>query len=315
MNTHEWGVFGVRTIVALLAVLLLLGGCGVGQPAQSVRLSNTSPNPAVPADSNPETKPLRIAAASIVSPQETIRSYGLFFAYLEQKVGRPIELVQRQTYEETYELLRYGTLDLALVCTYVYVRGHDEIGLDLLGGPEVNGKAQYQSFIIVRSDSDIQSFSDLHGKRFAFTDPLSNSGRLYPLSLLKQAETETGTFFASTTFTYSHDNSIKAVVQGLTDGAAVDSLVYDQWVRKNPDLGVTLRVIGRSDLFPSPPMVASRRLDPAVKEAVRQAILTMHENPEGRAILDQLGIGRFVPQSDADYAPVRALARKVGALP
>lgn len=305
----------MRKTVVLLAVLGLLVGCGGRPPARFVRLYHTSPSPAVSASSNPEMKPIRFAAAPIISPQETMRSYGLFFAYLEKRVGRPIELVQRQTYEETYELLRYGTLDLALVCTYVYVRGHDEIGLELLGGPEVNGKAEYQSLIIVRADSEIERFSELRGKRFAFTDPLSTSGRLYPLSLVSQAGTDAGTYFSSATFTYSHDNSIKAVVQGLADGAAVDSLVFDHWVQKNPALGATLRVIDRSQVFPSPPIVASRRLDPAVKEAVRQAILTMHEDPEGQVILNQLGIGRFVSQSDADYAPVRALARQVGALP
>jgi phosphonate transport system substrate-binding protein len=259
--------------------------------------------------------PIRIAAASIVSPQETIRSYGLFFNYLEQKVGRPIELVQRKTYEETYELLRFGTLDMAMVCTYIYVKGHDEIGLDLLAAPQVNGKAEYRSVVIVRADSKIEKFADLAGKRFAYTDPLSTTGRLYPLTMLKARGVDPGTFFSSTTYTYSHDNSVKAVVQGIVDGASVDSLVFDQLVQKNPDLGLSLRVIERSAWMPSPPVVISKRVDPQLREAFRQALLTMHEDPEGKKILAELGIERYVLQRDEDYAPVREIARKAGVLP
>jgi phosphonate transport system substrate-binding protein len=309
-------VFPMRRIAGtILAAVMLLSGCAGSAETRQVRLTNTATTPAVPSDSSPETMPIRIAAASIVSPQETIRSYGLFFSYLEQKVGRPIELVQRKTYEETYELLRFGSLDMAMICTFIYVKGHNEIGLDLLAAPQVNGKAEYRSVIIVRADSKIEKFADLAGKRFAFTDPLSSSGRLYPLTLLKARGVEAGAFFSSTTYTYSHDNSVKAVVQGVVDGAAVDSMVFDQLVSKNPDLGLSLRVIERSAWMPSPPMIVSKRVDPALREAFRQALLTMHEDPEGKKILGDLGVEQFVLQQDEDYAPVRELARKAGMLP
>jgi len=306
----------VRRIAGtFLLAFFLLAGCSQSSNVRQVRLTNVASAPAVPADSSPETMPIRVAAASIVSPQETIRSYGLFFNYLEREVGHQIDLVQRKTYEETYDLLRYGTLDMAMVCTYLYVRGHDEIGVDLLAAPQVNGRAQYRSLVIVRADSQIEDFGDLAGKRFAFTDPLSTSGRLYPLSVLRELGVEPGAFFASTTYTYSHDNSIKAVVQGVVDGAAVDSLVFDQWAVKNPELGLSLRVVDHSDWLPSPPMIVSKKVDPHLREAFREALLGMHEDPEGKRILAELGIEQFVLQRDEDYAPVRELARKAGVLP
>lgn len=305
----------MRRAMRLVILPLLLAGCMAAPPVREVSLAPTMATGAVTADASPADRPLRIAAASVVSPQETIRNYGVFFAYLEKQVGRPLELVQRQTYEETYDLLKYGTLDIAMVCTYVYVLGHAEIGLELLAGPEVNGRAEYQSFIITRSDSGIMELDDLAGKRFAFTDPLSTSGRLYPLALLRARNLDPGTFFGSTTYTYSHDNSIKAVAEGVVDAAAVDSLVYEQWVKLNPDLGANLQVIDRSAAMPSPPMVVSNRMDPELRNAFREALLHMHEDPAGRQILTDLGIDRFVPQDDADYAAVRALAEGAGLQP
>lgn len=305
----------MRRFVGSLLALALLTGCGSLRPVERVSLRDVAPRDAVAAEASPDTKPIRVAAASIISPQETVRSYGSFFAYLEKKVGRPVELVQRKTYEETYDLLRSGTLKIAMVCTYVYVLGHEEIGLQVLGAPEVNGRAEYQSFIIVRADSGVEQFADLAGRRFAYTDPLSSSGRIYPLARIKEMERDPGTFFSFTTFTYSHDNSIQAVVQGLVDGAAVDSLVYDQWVRLNPDLGTILRVVEGSAFMPSPPVAVSKTLDPELRESFRKAILQMHEDEEGQKILQSLGISRFVPQDESQYEIVRRLARQAGMMP
>lgn len=300
---------------ALLSLVLLLTGCAVPRPVTRVSLHRTGPAPEVPDAGAADAAPIRIAAASILSPQETLRSYGAFLAYLEKKVGRPIELVQRRTYQETYDLLKYGSIDLAMVCTYVYVLGHDEIGLEVLAAPEVGGKPEYQSFVITRGDSGITRFEQLAGKRFAFTDPLSTTGRIYPLTLLKAQGRDPGTFFQSTTYTYSHDNSIAAVVRGVVDAAAVDSLVYEQWLRGHPDAVDRLRVIDRSPVLPSPPIVASPRLDPELKNTVRTVLLEMHRDPEGRAVLASLGVDRFVTLPDAAYDPVRKLAEAAGVAP
>lgn len=305
----------MRYLAAIALVLLLTAGCTATPPVRQVRLSKVVPTSAISAYADPDTKPIRVAAASILSPQETIRSYGMFFDYLERKIGRPVDVIQRKTYEETYDLLRYGSLDVALVCTYVYVRGREEIGLELLVAPEVNGRSQYRSLIITRADSRIHTFDDLAGKRFAFTDPLSTSGRIYPLALLKARQQDPGTFFSSTTYTYSHDNSIKAVAEGIVDAAAVDSLVYDQWVSRNSDRGVEFRIIAESEWLPSPPVVVSKRVDPHLREALREALLTMDQDPEGKEILSSLGIDRFVLQSDEEYQPVRALAQQAGMAP
>ncbi|HYG57204.1 MAG TPA: phosphate/phosphite/phosphonate ABC transporter substrate-binding protein [Symbiobacteriaceae bacterium] len=304
-----------RKTAFAVAALLLLVGCGSARTPQAVQFTKTAPADQIAPQSSAAYQPIRIAAASIVSPQETLKSYGKFFIYLGNKVGRPIELVQRKTYEETYNLLRDGTLDLAMVCTYVYVHGHDTVGLELLAAPVVGGRAEYQSLLLVTEASGATSLEDLRGKRFAFTDPLSASGRIYPLTLLKQQGLDPGTFFSMSTYTYSHDNSIKALVQGVVDGAAVDSLVYDQWAARNPELARKVKIIARSEAMPSPPIVASSRLDSSTREAFRQALLTMHQDPEGKLILAEMGIDQFAQLSDADYEPVRRMARLLGMLP
>lgn len=304
-----------RILATLLLALFVASGCVSPRPIERVSLQDVTPPDAIPAQTIPERAPIRVAAASIISPQETVRTYGAFFQYLERKVGRPVEVVQRKTYEETYDLLRLGSLEVAMVCTYVYALAHEEIGLEVLGAPEVGGKAQYQSYVIVKSDSGLAQFSDLKDRRFAYTDPLSTSGYVYPLARIKALGKEPGSFFSFITYTYSHDNSIQAVSEGLVDGAAVDSLVYDHWVRLNPELGAKLRIIERSEPLPSPPVAVTKTLDPKLRESIRQAILHMHEDEEGRKILDSLGVDRYVPQDDSQYDIVHDLARQAGMMP
>lgn len=305
----------MRWLMILGAMAVLLAGCVRSGPVRQVSLAKVDPAAAMQPVAGAGVTPLRVVAASLISPQETMRSYGAFFAYLGRELGRPVEMVQRRTYQEAYDLLQSGVIDLGLVCTYVYVKGQKEFGLTAIAAPEVGGKAEYYSLIITHADSAISQFSDLAGKRFAFTDPLSNSGRMYPLALLKAVGRDPGSFFASTTYTYSHDNSIKAVLQHVVDGAAVDSLVYDQWTARNPGLTGKLRVIGRSAAFASPPFVAAPGLKPEVRLAVQEALLAMHQNPEGRAILSVIGVDRFIAVTDADFQSVRDNAARAGVSP
>lgn len=79
----------------------------------------------------------------------------------------------------------------------------------------------YQSQILVRTDSGINSLADLKGKRFAFVDPVSASGYLFPTLTVKQ---KTGqdpkTYFSQTIFAGGHDKAALAVYSGQVDAAA-----------------------------------------------------------------------------------------------
>ncbi|RMF26377.1 MAG: phosphate/phosphite/phosphonate ABC transporter substrate-binding protein, partial [Chloroflexi bacterium] len=215
------------------------------------------------------------------------------------------------TYAEINELLRTGQADVGFICGGAFVEGEREGYLELLVVPEINGLTTYQALIIVPADSPYRRFEDLRGRRFAFTDPLSNSGRLYVQYRLAQMGETPESFFQESIYTYSHDNSIRAVAQGIVDGATVDSLVFDALVRSEPDLGARLRVIERSRPFGIPPVVVHPNLDPALKAAVRQALLTMHQDPQGRQALAVLHVDRFVLSDPAAYAEIRQMAAQL----
>jgi len=129
------------------------------------------------------------------------------------------------------------------------VVGHQEFGLQLFLVPVYFGKTVYYSYLITSKASKINNFLDLQNKAFAFSDPLSNSGYFYPAYLLAKINQTPETFFSKFIFTYSHDNSLQAVLDGIVDGAAVDSLIYDYELSLNPNLIYKIKIIKKSPPF------------------------------------------------------------------
>lgn len=256
----------------------------------------------------PRKLPLRVAVAAVISPQATLDAYGPLLDYLSTKLNRPVQLIQRSTYAQINELIRSGGADLAFVCGGAYVEGQREFKMELLVAPRVRGEITYNSYIIVPRISSAQALSDLRGHSFAFSDPLSNSGHLAPQWLLSQMGETAERFFSSTTFTYSHDNSIRAVADRLVDGAAVDSLVYDYTVARDPTYSARTRVIAKAGPYGIPPVVVHPDLDPTFKDQLRTVLLEMANDSSGQAALKRLMIDRFVVIDDAAYDSIRQMA-------
>jgi phosphonate transport system substrate-binding protein len=243
------------------------------------------------------------------SPQDTFAAYSRLVQRLQAKLGGPIELVQRRTYQEVNELLAAGQLDAALVCTggYVDLDRRAPGAVEVMAVPVVHGRMTYQSYVVVPAASSAREVADLAGKRFAFTDDLSLSGFGYPTHLIRKMGMDPGAFFGPITFTHSHDRSIEAVAKGVVDGAAVDSLIYDDVVRSSPEIRSATRVLHRSPPYGIAPVVASTRLTPERRSALRDALLQLHEDPEARAALAVVGFDRFLPPEPGLYASAAAL--------
>jgi phosphonate transport system substrate-binding protein len=309
--------FGVFAFATAIVGLLALAGCAEENDYRQVKLGQKVALAGVrqatgrPVAQPHRVSPLRVAIASILSPAKNLESYHHLLAYVEKEMGRPVQLVQRMTYAEVNDLMRAGQVDMAFVCTLAYVEGNREFGMELLVAPQIRGETVYHSYLIVPKNSPVKSFTDLKGKAFAFSDPLSNTGRLVPTYHLSLMGTTSDAFFSRYVFTYSHDNSIVAVADRLVDGAAVDSLVYEFLAITDPDLIAKTKIVARWGPYGIPPVVVHPDLDPGVKERLRRLFLAMHRKLGGRSIIKDLFIDRFIPIQDEAYDSVRQVAAQV----
>lgn len=279
---------------------MLLGGLG---------LSAALARPLVAADSMPFR--FGLTPVFLSSDLELLTELD---AYLERRMGQPVQLVTRRTYQEITALLLAGELEAAWICGYPFVQHRDR--LTLLAVPSWLGRPLYQSYLIVAADRAAESVEDLRGDVHAFSDPDSNSGFLVTQALLAEQGITPDAFFRNSFFTYGHRNVVRAVASGLADSGSVDGYVWEVMAELEPALTGQTRVLRRSEWLGFPPIATSRQL--AGNAAVARftaALLTMRDDPEGRALLDLLRLDGFVPGDAALFDGIAAkydLVRRVG---
>lgn len=228
-----------------------------------------------------------------------------------EKMNIKTEIIYTKSYIEMSDLLKKDMVDIAYVCGLPYVIDHDTFGLELLAAPVFMGKPLYQSYLIVPADSTAKSMKDLEGKTFAFSDPLSNSGMLFPFFKLRSMGQTPESFFKKHFFSYGHANSIEAVAVKLADGASVDSYVYETMKIARPEITEKTRVIDKSDYMPITPLVMRPTLPANFKSKLKKVIYSLNTHPEGKEVLKSLYIDRFVKIKDTDYNSIRKMRRFV----
>ena len=222
-----------------------------------------------------EETPLRFAITPVI-PEKFLEINLDMTNYIAGKVGRSIVVVQRRSYQEIVELMERGEADMAFIGGVTYVLGHDKSGMELLVAPIIyEGSENYYSYVIVRDENQAKGLPDLRGKRYAFTDSLSTSGKLLPTYLLARVSETPETFFKKYIYTYSHAASIEAVRVGLVDGASIDSYIWEFYEYTDPKFISGLKIIQKDEVKGTTPIVVRRGLEPDLKERLRRAFLEM----------------------------------------
>jgi phosphonate transport system substrate-binding protein len=224
---------------------------------------------------------------------------------LEAGTGSAVQLVTRRTYQEITTLLVSGQVDGAWICGYPFVAYRSQ--LDLLAVPVWRGRPLYQSYLIADRGRGATSIDGLAGDVHAFSDPDSNSGFLVTAAELARKSTTPERFFRKTVFTYGHSNVVRAVASGLAQSGSVDGYVYEVLREVQPELVAATSVVRASAWHAFPPVACQAAMansDNTIR--LRRALLTMHENPEGRGALAALRLDRFAEEPVALFDSIAA---------
>lgn len=250
---------------------------------------------------------INVAVSAIISPRETFSYYNELFEYISQKINRQIIFKQRKTYQEVNDMLFKKEVDMAFICSGAYVEEKLRSNIEILAVPVCNGRPMYQAYIITNKSAEIEKFEDFRGKSFSFTDPLSNTGKLYADMRLKQINTTAEDFFSSTMFSNGHDISMQLVSKEVVDGATIDCLIYNYKALFFPNHVKNLKIIEKSEEFGIPPIVVPKGLDENLKAELRGIFYSIHTDSTGKEILDQLLIEKFIPGEDKNYDRIRRI--------
>ncbi len=302
---------GPKTWGLMLAALLL--GCG----SQDYRTVSLSPAETLPQPTASAIQPLRVGLAPILSLQGGGEGLAALCMELSHRLGRPVVPLLGSDYREINDMLGLGQLDVGIVCAGAYADPRLGKVCEPLLVPLLTGTGStYQSYIVVRDQDPARRLEDLGNASFVFTDSLSLTGYIYPVSRLCGLGRTPGSFFSKISFSHSHDRSLDLVAEGSVGAAAVDSSVYKVWRAQRSDEAQQVRILERSEPFPSPPIVVQATLPSAEKEALHRAFLDLAGTAEGKAILDKIGWTGF-QEPDAQWRSrmdhLRRLFRKLRA--
>ena len=258
---------------------------------------------------------------------QTILQSGNQVAHLlEVATGYRFESFVATSYAGVIEAMGAGRADIGWLNTFSYVIAHQKYGVEVRLVTVRFGLPYYRAEIIAQSASGINSLADLKGKRFAFVDPASTSGYLFPLAGLKKAGYDPTKFFGQTVFAGSHNNVVLAVYQGRADAGAVFEDARASVQKTLPDVMQKLKPVWTSDPIPNDTVSFRKELPADVKDRVSTALLRFSQDPVGlealkslyeiEALADyQLLVSKYKVKAsslDAFYDPVRDVARYAG---
>lgn len=253
-------------------------------------------------DNNPQT--LRVALLPDESPSVVIKNNENLKNYLQEKLGRKVELVVTTDYSSMIEAMRHNRLDLAYFGPLSYVMAKSKCDIEPFAAMQKKGKATYRSVVIAHAGSGIEKIADIRGHDMAFGDIASTSSHLIPKSLLLNDGLSAGKDYKEH-FVGSHDAVALNVQNGNAQAGGMSEPIFHTMMEKGLLKADKIRVIATSKDFPEYPWTMRAGLNPELKKAVRQAFLDMKDP----AVLKPFKADGFVSIDDKAYDPVRDLAK------
>jgi phosphonate transport system substrate-binding protein len=226
---------------------------------------------------------------------------------VESNLGIRVQGFVASDYNGVIEAMRSGHVDVAYLGPFSYVLGTTIAPIEAFCTAETakSGKTYYRSQIIALKSSGFTKIEDLRGKTFAFVDPSSTSGHLFPKAGLIQAGIDPDKFFGRTLFTGSHDANALAVANKRVDAATIADRIFDAAVAKNLVKREDIQVVWESGPIPESPTVWRKNLPPELKAKIKAAFLNVRDITWA----DQGKLNRFVETDDKAYDIIRETAK------
>jgi phosphonate transport system substrate-binding protein len=274
-----------------------------GFAASTAHAAQTCPNDGV----------VRFGVEPYESSQRLTPVYTDIAKLIGDKLGCKVELYIATSYNAEIEAMRNGKLEIGQFGPLGYVLAHQVAHAEAVAAfAGANGQpGSYYASIVTWPGSGINTIADIKGRSFAYSDPSSTSGHLFPAFGLSKngIDPDHG---VKAIYAGSHTASFEALRNHKVESGELNSEQIASAKLHNtydPNAYVTL---WKSESIPLDPLVVRGNLPADFKARVAKVLssLDLRELPEASQKFlasNQSSVLKTVPQSDAAYNQIRDL--------
>jgi phosphate/phosphite/phosphonate ABC transporter binding protein len=224
---------------------------------------------------------LKFGFTPVLGPAEMQEEFQPLMDYMTQSIGTKVTLYIAKNYGDLKEQVEAGTVDIGSFSPFAYVDAFKGGKIKLIAQSILDHSAFYRGIIITKRDSGIKDLAALKGKRFAFVDPKSASGYVYPRAMLIEKGFDPDKFFKETIYAGGHDRVITSVLEGKVEAGAI----YDGALAIAKGNGLPtedLIIIASTDPIPHDAIVVRSNLDDATTRKIQKALIDLEKTKEGQ---------------------------------
>ena len=272
----------------------------------------TSPR-AVAADDCPNGGTVRFGVEPYDTAARLVPIYEKIGNLIGDKIGCKVEVYVATGYNAEIEAMRNGKLEIGEFGPLGYVLAHQVAKAEAVAAfGAADGKpVTYWASLVTYPSSGIKTVADIRGHSFAFSDPASTSGHLFPAYGLRKAgldpDKDVKAIYAG-----SHTASFEAIYNHKVDAGELNSEQLESAKQRGHYNEGDLVFLWKSDPIPTDPFAVRGDLPDAFKKKLADALAhldLMSLDPADRKILVGAGITQLVSQTDQAYDLIRDLVK------
>ena len=250
---------------------------------------------------------LTLSVLPFLPAKDILQKFTPLADYLGAQMGMKVSVKVGGSFQEHINYTGQDKVDIAYMGPSPYVEMVNKYGKKpLLARLEVNGQADFCSYIFTRKDSDIKTLADLQGKSFAYGSRKSTMSFVLPHYTLMQAGIVDGNH-EEHAFLKTHSNVALGVLAGDFVAGAIKPSVFDEFEPRG------LRVIAETERVAEHLFVTRADLPDEQVHKLRSILLSISDSAEGMKALRSINnqATGMVSVQDSDYDNLREIMQKL----
>jgi phosphonate transport system substrate-binding protein len=222
---------------------------------------------------------------------------------LTRKIAKKsVESAEAHIYDSTVDIdrdLRLKKVDLVILEAeeFIHLRSHEP--LEPVMSSVFNKNHEVELLLLVRKNSGINRVSDLKNKSILLPSKTSQFGLIYhtwiETLVMKEGLKSTGDFFSSFSETRNASHAVMPVFFGKSDSCVISRQAFEITSELNPQIGRELKAIAQVGRLAAGIIAFRQDLPEELKQVIRNALLTLHEDQEGRQMFVLFQLSGLIP--------------------